>query len=370
MARIETQEAREFNLKEDAIINDFGTRCGEAIEVADLYRKVYKVKTEDSLTQLSYPYPEVFDPEWIQKTATDRNVVWRTVVDTLTDKVIGSGTVVMDLENQRGYVRGVMIDPDYQGYGLASYILVNAFREVIGNWRDHIKIFYTENRTAHAKSQKISEASGMYPVALLPNKDIFLEKRETDLLFVLYSMNTLKIRRPEPQLIPEVIPIFKTVGRQFRLDDAISVTPSVTHANGFEIKASITTDKYNYHYCTYRAHGQELKFEINPRTQVAEKMWFSPEIDPITLKTLLRFARLSLNPTLYYMECYVSAFKPDFQQVFVDLGFTPTGYIPGWEMVNGQREDQIIMTWVKDPPLLENLRLTRRAEKIAKLFLS
>ncbi len=372
MARIktETRVAPEFNVKEYTTCYNYYGREGEAAELANLFRKTYKVKDEDTLTQLKYPYPESFDPEWVHKIGIDKNTDWKVVRDTTTDKVIGGGAVIMDPKNQRGYVRGVMIDPDYQGYGLASYILVNAFRDIIARWRDRIKIFWTENRTAHSRSQAISEASGMKPVGLLPHKDIFLEKRETDLLYALYSMNALKNRRPEPTLIPEVLPIFKTVGRQFRLDDAVLTSVPRTHANGYEVKGSITIDKYLYQYITFRANGKELKFEVNPRTFVAEKTWFSPDIDPTTLRTLLRFARVALDPNLFYMECYVSAFEPTHQQVFVDTGFTPTGYIPGWDMVNGKKEDVLIMSWVKEMPQLSNLRLTRRATKIAKLFLS
>ncbi|NVM53179.1 MAG: GNAT family N-acetyltransferase, partial [Candidatus Helarchaeota archaeon] len=309
-------------------------------------------------------------PEWIHITASDRNVVWKVVRDTLTDNVIGMGTIIMDPKNQRGYVRGFMVDPDYQSYGVGGWLALNAFQEFAIKYRDVIKIIWTENRTAHAKSQKISEAAGMRPVGLFPNKDIFLTKRESDVLFALYAMNALKMRRPEPALIPAVMPIFRVVGHQFRLGDAVPTQVPRTHADGYAVQGFISVDKYNYRYCTYRANGRELKFMINPRTRVAEKTWFSPDIDPVTLKTLLRSARISLNPKIYYMECYVSAFQPAIQQVFIDLGYVPTGYIPGWDLVDGKREDRIIMTWVREIPPLVSMQLTRRAMKIAKLFLS
>jgi hypothetical protein len=292
------------------------------------------------------------------------------VTDTLTDKVIGSGTVLLNIANQRAYVRGVMIDPTYQGYGLGGYILVNAFREIIKDYRDSVKIFWTESRTAHNKSQKIAEASGLRPVGLLPNKDIFLEKRESDLLMVLYSMNTLKNRRPNPQLIPEVMPIYNVIGQQFRLESVEPVT-DICHinANGYQVRAFIVTDKYDYCYCTFQANGQDLKFMINPRVQVAEQLWFSPGMDPKTLKTLLQSALQALYPHIFYMESYVSAFQPAIQQVFVDLGFQPTGYIPGWDLINGQREDAIIMTRVKELPSLSSVICTKRSEKITQIFL-
>ena len=182
--------------------------------------------------------------------------------------------------------------------------------------------------------------------------------------------NTLKNRRPEPTLIPEVLPIYKVISQQFRLEEAIPTKIAPTPSNGYAVKGTFTTDKYLYQYFTFRAHGMELKLMVNPRTQVAENLWFTPGIDPVTLGTLLRVAFDSLRPNLFYMECYVSAFAPEIQRVFVDCGFQATGYIPGWNMVDGKREDTIIFSWVKDFPLLSSLKLTRRATKIAKVFLS
>ncbi|MHA1360649.1 MAG: GNAT family N-acetyltransferase, partial [Candidatus Helarchaeota archaeon] len=313
--------------------------------------------------------PESFDPDWIHSTATNPEAIWKVVIDTLTGKIIGSGTILLTPSNHRAYIRGVMIDPDYQGCGLGGFIMVNAFKEIITDYRGLVKIFSVEGRTAHDKSQKMAEASGMRPVAVFPNKDYFLEQRESDVLFVLYAMNTLKERRAEPVLIPEAAPIYDVVGRQFRLEPPRIVPQPPIPTNEYQVKGHIIHDKYLYCYATYEATGKHLKFLINPRTQVAEKMWYTPDIDATILKTLVRFAILSLRPNLYYMECNVSAYNPEHQQAFVDLGFQPVGYIPGWEVQNGRREDKVIMAWVQEHPALGKLTLTRRAGKIAKLFL-
>ncbi len=357
----------EFNIKEHARIEDYND---EAEDIAQLYYKTYNIKPGNTLTQLSYPYPEALDPTWIDVTARDRDTIWKVVTDTRNGCVIGSGTVQLSREHQRAYIRGVMIDPAYQKYGVGGYVLVNAFQKIIADYRDAIKLFWTESRTAHSGSQKIAEAAGMRPVGLLPNKDYFLEKRESDLLLLLYAMNALKRRRPEPQLIPEVLPIYNVIAQQFRLDPIMPVQVPQTPSNGYQVKGFISHDLYNYCYCTYQAYGKELKFVINPRTQVAEKTWFSPEIDPVTLKTLLRVALDSLRPALFYMECYLSAYQPQLQRVFADLGFQATGYIPGWDVVQGHREDALIFSWVRELPPLAHMDLTPRAEKIARVVLS
>ncbi len=232
--------------------------------------------------------------------------------------------------------------------------------------RGAIEIFWTENRTAHLKSQIISEQSGMRPVGLLPNKDIFLEQRESDFLYMLYGMNTLKSRRQNPQIVEAVSNIYDVIGKMFRLDPVEPITPNFVHANGYAIKGNIENDKYNYIYCTYSAAGHQLKFVINPRTHVAENMWFPTDIDPTTLKTLLKFAFENQQFMLDYTECYVSAYRPEIQQVFIDLAFHPTGYIPAWEVVNGQREDRIVMTWTRDFPAFTDLKLTKKATRVAE----
>ncbi|MHA1265102.1 MAG: GNAT family N-acetyltransferase [Candidatus Helarchaeota archaeon] len=143
MAKIETPIAPSFNIKEYATIRDYEI---EAEAGATLYQETYEITPDKYLTQLQYPYPEVFDPAWIHATASAENVIWKVVIDTLTNRVIGSGTIELDPTHQRGYVRGVLIDPDYQGCGLTSYILVNTYREILESYRDKVKRFWCENR--------------------------------------------------------------------------------------------------------------------------------------------------------------------------------------------------------------------------------
>jgi len=336
----------------------------EAKEIAELYCKTYNITSLNTLTQLSYPYPEALDPAWIHEKAHSQNVVWKVVTDMRNGAVVGSGTVMLNRENQRAYVRGVMIDPDYQKYRIGSRVLVNTFREIIQNYRDVIKIFWSESRTAHSGSQKIAEDSGFRPVGLLPNKDIFLEKRESDLLLVLYAMNALKTRRADPQLIPEILPIYNVIAKRFRLDPVMPVHLPSIRLKDSQVKGNIQTDEYQYGHCIYWADGEELSFKINPRTQVAEETCFSPDIDPETLKILVKMALDSLRPILYYLEFYVSAYEPTLQRVFADLGFQATGYIPGWEFLGGQREDMIIFSWVKEFPTLAAMDLTPKAKEI------
>lgn len=364
MARIETGiVSGEFDIRETARIDDARDHTPE--EIIELYRRVYNIHQEDDLTQTSYPYPEALDPEWVRETLANEYHYWPVVVNTLTEEVIASGTVIMDRQNKRGYARGVMVDPAYQGFGVSGF-LVKGYMKTIQKNREFIEIYWTENRTSHPKSQIISEQSGMRPVGLLPNKDIFEEKRESDFLYMLYGMNTFKTRRQDIRLIDAVLPIYDVIGKVFRLDPVEAMPQAVVQVNGYRIKENIENDKYNYIYCSYHAAGQPLKFSINPRTGVAENMWFPREIDPVTLKTLLKFAFQSQQFMLYYMECYVSAYRPEIQKVFVDLGFRPTGYIPAWEVVEGQREDRIVMAWVKEFPAFSALKLTKKASRVAQ----
>jgi RimJ/RimL family protein N-acetyltransferase len=377
LAKAGLETLQNFNVEEHAVISDYyksfqdypGPALELASDIADLYKRTYRV-TGDVLRQRSYPYPEVFDPEWIHEIATDMNTIWKVVFDRQTDKVVGSGTIMLNNTNKRAYIRGVVIDPNYQGCGLGGFIMVNAFKEIINEYCEKVRIFSVEARTAHDKSQKMAEVSGMRPVALFPNKDFFLGRRESDILLVLYAMNTLKTRRTDVQLVPEAMPIFEVIGHQFRLTPADRVPIPKIDRNRCQVKGKIINDKYLYCYATYEAGGRQLKFMLNPRTQVAEKTYFTPNTDPETLKTLLRFAMISLQPNLYYIECNVSAYEPRLQQVFIDLGFTPTGFLPGWEVRAKKREDVVIMTWVREQPSFETLKLTRRATKIAHLFLS
>jgi RimJ/RimL family protein N-acetyltransferase len=370
LAKIETINevitTPEFNIMDFIRIDNYQ---GEAEAIAKLYCKTYNIKAENMLTQLSYPYPEALDPAWINDKARSRNVIWKVVTDTRYDSVVGSGTVLLDRENQRAYVRGVMIDPEYQKYKIGSKVLVNTFREIIQNYRDVIKIFWSESRTAHSGSQKIAEDSGFFPVGFLPNKDIFLEKRESDLLLVLYAMNALKMRRRNPQIIPEVLPVYEVIAKQYRLEPIVPVVVPPIHRNGHQVKPYCKVDRYGYHHHIFCAYGEKLKLKVNPRTQVAEEASFSPDIEPVILNALVGKALASLGH-LYYVEFYASAYRPAIQRVFADLGFKATGYIPGWDLVDGQREDAIIMSRVKEYPPLSNMDLTDKSKRLVNAVLN
>ena len=365
MAKVEVLEgARQvpgLSFKDFIKISDYD---GEADGVAALYRKTYNIKSDDTLAQLDYPYPEALDPRWINRKARGRNAVWKVVTDTRYDTVVGSGTVLLTRKDQRAYVRSVMIDPEYQKLKLGRDVLVNTFQDIMQKYRDVIKLFWSESRTAHSGSQKIAEDSGFKPVGFLPNKDIFLGKRESDLLLVLYAMNALKSRRPDPQLIPEVVPIYKAVAEQFRLPPVVPVIAPTIDKNGYQVRGYIESDRYNYLHCRYHVAGRILKLKVNPRTQVAEEASFARTIDPVILKALVSAALDSLSPALYYMEFYVSAYRPVLQRVFADLGFHATGYIPGWDWVRGQREDAIIMSRVREYPSMASMDLTDRSKDL------
>ena len=373
MAKTETRIAPEVTYNYVGY-HDYHGQNGEAVDIGNLYRKIYGVG-QDTLRQTRYPYPEAFDPEWIHEYGTNGKCIWWVVTNSHKgDSVIGSVTIPLDFEHGRGLVRGLLIDPDYQGLGLGGYIYNKLWLLLEQRTKGKIQIFWCENRTAHPKSQKIAEGIGFRPVGILPNKDVFLDKRESDLLMARYARNTLKSRRTEPTLIPELLHgtrgIYPVIQKQFRLEDAIRSDIPRVRANGYDVRGQIANDKYDYLYCTFRTNGSQLKCLVNPRIHCAEKLWFTPEIEPTELATLLRFARTTLSPALNYMECYGSAYEPAIQRVFADAGFTATGYIPGWDVVGQAREDRIIFSWVRDLPPLSAMQLTQRASNIAEIFLS
>jgi RimJ/RimL family protein N-acetyltransferase len=84
---------------------------------------------------------------------------------------------------------------------------------------------------------------------------------------------------------------------------------------------------------------------------------------------LLSVAADSLRQMLYYIEVYASAYEPQVQRILADLGFRATGYITGWEVVNGQREDRIIFSWVRDLSHFWHLDLKDKNEIIYLLFI-
>ncbi|HMF29889.1 MAG TPA: hypothetical protein VKK79_00630, partial [Candidatus Lokiarchaeia archaeon] len=158
-------------LDEDAISVELASPS-DARALAKLYASVYRG---------IYPNPELFTIAGMAELLNFSKSHAYTMKVTCQQEVVAGCT--FQLHGRAAYCRGFMVAPQWQGRIRAKqvfdHLLLDA-REVLKGKADY---FYGELRTEAAKVQSIAEGVGMRPFALLPRKDIFHGKRESEVIY-------------------------------------------------------------------------------------------------------------------------------------------------------------------------------------------
>ncbi|TFF97455.1 MAG: hypothetical protein EU547_04265 [Promethearchaeota archaeon] len=319
----------------------------------------------------TYPYKEMEDPEEIKRMIESGKYKFILFL-TEEGEIIGSTCFVVDLKEKKGYLRSLVVKKDWIGildakkaYMVACLVVWNVFKNKISLW-------WAETRTADAKTQYITRECGLRPIAWFPNKDIFYNKIESDLLIIAYNKDRIEKNRSNklPEIIPSVMGCYSFSKINYNLE-----TPRLLeHDTIFDKEKILKLQKQikihkkekNYHYIKYKlsfdTSASYFEFIYTPRVHNFEKTKYkvrNPSELFVFLKTFLSLAN-KLN--VRYVEAYVSAYKPFHQQVFSKIGLTPRGYIPAWKLNHYTNlfEDYILFNWYKRK--INEMKLTQESE--------
>jgi hypothetical protein len=211
-----------------------------------------------------------------------------------------------------------------------------------------------ENRTAHAKSQHAMWICGIRPIAFFPNKDIFLNKIESDLMQVIYNEKVLREyrRKDPPQILKEVINCFLYSNNRYNLGLFKTKNP---HLNLDEVECArlerklirkTMKEKHGYEHIrlTLKDSDSYFQFLYTPQVNNLEKTRYEVNSLEELHVFLKEFIKISKELQIRYLECFVSSYNPEHQKMFLNAGLTPRGYVPSWKYVESLDvyEDQII----------------------------
>ena len=305
-------------------------RSEDAEELVGIYKELYNS---------TYPYKEMEDVDEVQKMILDPSIQWIIFQDPSLN-IAGCITFVLDFKNKRGYIRGFMLKKKYQRHIDITKAMIGSMLGMIHKFRNRIYNWYVENRTAHAKSQYSMWVCGIAPIGFYPNKDVFLGCIESDLMQILYDERSLSVYRCEK--IPEIIPCVETSylysERRYNLGYYRLITPEITlcKAKITKIKKSllkhISKDKYGYETIKFTLKGSSSFFEFlyTPQVQNFEKTKYKvSNLEELSV-LVQEFVKCGKDLGIRYSEVFVSAYKPEHQQIFHDAGFFPRGYVPSW----------------------------------------
>ncbi|MEJ2295743.1 MAG: hypothetical protein P8Y23_13390 [Candidatus Lokiarchaeota archaeon] len=253
--------------------------------------------------------------------------------------------------------------------------LIDVFKAFLGCviylWKKHRKeilLWYGETITSHNTTQYFTNVIGMKPIAFFPNKDLFFNKKESDIFHVIYEQKILKSlrKKSQPILIRQVLNSYSYANNRYNLGLPLIKNPDIKLDLSLlkELKEKITFSTEELENNSMKVRFQILDsdsfFECvhNPYSKNLEKTSYkvnSIEELHVILNELLKLIK---EWDLNYFECFVSAYKPEYQKIFYDFGFKPRGYVPSWKYNKSTHlfEDFIVFNFYKGE-IDENIRI-------------
>ena len=338
---------------------------GDAHDITELYRELYKG---------TYPYKEMEDVEEVSSMIQNPNYRW-ILFKNLYDKTLGCFTFALDFKNKKGYARGLMVKRKYQGITDVLKASLGSYVGMYSMFQDKILIWYSENRTAHTASQYSQALGGAKPIAFYPNKDVFLGKIESDIMHIGYDTQVLqKYRKKEqPKLIAETVNPYLYATKRYNLGPIQIVKPDL-HLDlrkicslKNQVSRKIEKDKYGYVQIklTIQETGSYFKFLYTPLVQNFEKTKYKVcSLEELFILTR-NFKKCMKEFKIRYSEVFVSAYEPEHQRMFLDIGLMPRGYVPSWKYNYKTKvfEDNILFNYYQGK-VDKNLKLIEEGKEL------
>lgn len=322
----------------------------DAEEISNIFNEIY---------QGTYPYKKMENDFSIAEMIKDPNYYWF-LFKLDSGEVIGAFGSHLELEQKRGFLYGFVIKKGY-------HKIIDIFKAFIGcamflwkKYQKQILIWYGEMRTNETSSQFFTSIVGMKPVAFYPNKDLFFNKEESDILHVIYDQEVLTTlrRKEQPKIIRQALNSYSYVNKRFKLGLPLVVNPKVNiskkKVSNIEDTVEIITEEEEYGNKWIKILNKNsrsfIKFLYNPHSKNLEKTQYQVECLEELHVFLNKINILIKDMNLNYFECFVSAYNAEHQKIFDSFGFKPRGYVPSWIYNANEKvfEDRIVFNYFKD----------------------
>lgn len=326
-----------------------------------------------------YPHHEVYDEFWLKRSIFTDDALILVAEEPETRRVVGTASVLFDFgahSDLVGEFGRLAVHPEFRRMS-AGKLLMDKRVEAI---RDRLHVGLAVARTVHPYAQRIGLAQGFLAVGFLPLKHFF-SHRESFALLARYFGNALAMRRNNPRIIPEAVPLADLVTRQppltpdFIVDEDSAPYPAggdytleALQAEGYpallriergrvrnrEIFGPMRLD-YGFFklqarrtsYFLARAGGHiagAVGFTMDQAersVRVFELIAQADDVVRFLLAELDRKCREELGAE--YIEIDVSAYAPRMQRTLLELEFLPVAYVPAMVFDQVERLDIIKM---------------------------
>lgn len=342
----------------------------DAEEITNIFREVY---------ENTYPYKLMENVSEILSMIKSPNHYW-IIFRLKPDIIAGCIGIRLDFENKIGNFFGFAFRKKFQHIADISTASIACVVAPMYKFKNQIFIWFAEIRSSFSSIQYIAKLTGLSPVGLLPNKDIFFNKPESEILFIIYNQKILDDlwNSQKPQLISPAIFCYFHAFQKYNLG-----LPVIQNDNSLEsefnqnkiklnrkiILRRIEKDKFGNELITISMKGTNNFFQFfhYPDIQIVEKVNYKVS----TLEDLYVFLEeiksIIREYKLRYFEVFLSAYDSTHQTLFYNAGFKPTGYIPAfrYNIDKNMYEDQVLFVY-HEKKLNTNTQLIRETEEFLK----
>ncbi len=342
---------------------------GDAEEISQIFKEIY---------QGTYPYKRMENSDSISDMINDPNYYWF-LFKLNSGEIVGAFGAHLEFEEKRGFLYGFVIKKGF-------HKTIDVFKAFIGcaiylwkKYQEQILMWYGEMRTNETSSQFFTSIVGMKPVAFFPNKDLFFNKKESDILHVIYDRKLIRNlrKKAQPEIIRQAINSYTYINKRFNLGLPIVKNPEIKldreKIKKIKIETEITMEEEEFGNKRITISNKNsksyFKFLYNPNSKNFEKTEYNVESLEELYTFLNEAKRLIKDMDINYFECFVSAYNAEHQKLFNDLGFCPRGYVPSWKYnkTTNLFEDRIVFNYFKGD-LDKKMRIIPEVEELLKIL--
>ena len=335
-------------------------------EISSICKEVY---------QNSYPYIQIEDPSHVKKMI--KSPQHHFILFIVGKYIAGFFRCEIDFEHKKGYMGSFMLREQFHKNFDVIKAIMGSYYWMWSTFKE-VAIWYCENRTAHTASQFITAVCGINTIAIFPNKDKFYGEIESDVMGIMYRQDTLASLRSKriPSLVEGSVDSFLHADNLYQLGFFHLVSPHIKLDQEkieqlrcrFISNSSMDGYGYETHYFKFRGLESYFTFLHTASIQNYEKAEYRVNCLEELYVFLEEVKKCIKEQEIRYCEFFVSAYEPEYQELFFEFGFHARGYAPCFWYNDRENcyEDQVIFNLYKGK--LEQMDLLPQGLELLELL--
>lgn len=338
----------------------------DAKEISQICKEVYSK---------SYPYKQIEDPSYVKKMIKSPNHHF--ILFMVDEYVAGCFRCEIEEKTKKAYMGGFMLREQFHKNLDVIKAIMGSYYWMWSTFKD-IKVWHCENRTAHTASQFITAVCGINTIAIFPNKDIFYGEIESDVMGIMYRQDALvNLRSKEvPALVEGSVDSFLHADNLYQLGFFRLVSPQIKldQKKIEQLHCVLTShssmDRYGYETHCFKFTGLESYFTFLHTTSIQNYEKAEYRVNCLEeLYVFLEEAKKCMKEQeIRYCEFFVSAYEPEYQELFFEFGFQARGYAPCffYNPEEGCYEDQVVFNWFHGE--IEHIELLPQGQELFSIL--